>query len=91
MKKLQEVSLRLLSPFKRKRPAHQEYTLLQGQVQRDSSLDTVKGSFEDKEKIQRFPDEIDQSYLRYIRDQLQTLQKAIKNFQPVIQSALDVV
>lgn len=53
-------------------------------------MDTAKGSFEDQEKIQRFLDEIYQRYPRYIRDQLQILQRAVKAFQPFIQSALDV-
>lgn len=56
----------------------------------EAYMNTVKGSFEDQEKIQRFLDEISQRYPRYIRDQLQILQKTIKDFQPFIQSALDV-
>ncbi|MFD1708558.1 hypothetical protein ACFSCZ_17945 [Siminovitchia sediminis] len=53
-------------------------------------MDTVKASFEDKENIQQFLDEIHQRYPRYIRDQLQILQRTVKNFRPFIQPALHV-
>src|SRR5690606_4777710 len=53
-------------------------------------MKTVKESFEDGEKIQLFLLEIHQRYPRYMRDQLQIMQKAIKEFGPYIQSALDI-
>lgn len=53
-------------------------------------METVKESFEDGEKVQLFLDEIHHRYPRYIRDQLQILQKAVMEFRPYIQSALDI-
>ncbi|MGN7479864.1 IS21 family transposase [Solibacillus silvestris] len=53
-------------------------------------METVRESFEDGAKVQRFLDEIHHRYPRYIRDQLQILQKTIKGFSPYIQQALDV-
>ncbi|WP_228409560.1 hypothetical protein [Radiobacillus deserti] len=53
-------------------------------------MDTVKGSFNDPEKIQLFLEEIYKRYPRYIRDQLQIIQRAVKKYQPFIHSALDV-
>ncbi|PIC62569.1 IS21 family transposase [Sporosarcina sp. P13] len=53
-------------------------------------MDTVKDSFESQEKIQLFLEELYKRYPRYMRDQLQILQKAVKDFQPFIQSALDL-
>ncbi|MGJ9459575.1 IS21 family transposase [Oceanobacillus sp. CF4.6] len=52
-------------------------------------MDTVKGSFDNKEKIEVFLEEINKRYPRYIRDQLQILQRTVKEFQPFIQQALD--
>ena len=56
----------------------------------DAYIETVKESFEDGQKIQVFLDEIHHRYPRYMRDQLQILQKAVKEFKPYIQPALDI-
>ena len=53
-------------------------------------MDTIKSAFDDQEKIQLFLEEIYKRYPRYIRDQLQVVQRAIKSFEPYLQSALDV-
>ncbi|WP_163527242.1 IS21 family transposase [Halobacillus ihumii] len=52
-------------------------------------MDTIRTSFHEEEKIQVFLDELHQRYPRYIRDQLQILQKAVKHYKPFIQEALD--
>ncbi|SFB20002.1 hypothetical protein SAMN04488072_109133 [Lentibacillus halodurans] len=52
-------------------------------------MDTIKKSFQDEGNIQVFLDELYQRYPRYIRDQLQILQKAVKDYEPFIQQALD--
>lgn len=52
-------------------------------------IETVHALFEDKEKSQQFLDEIQRRYPRYIRDQLQIIQKTVKQFQPYIGQALD--
>ncbi|MFS0577534.1 IS21 family transposase [Sporosarcina sp. 179-K 3D1 HS] len=52
-------------------------------------IETVKKSFEDREKIQLFLNEMHRRYPRYMRDQLQILQKAVKEFEPFIQPTLD--
>lgn len=53
-------------------------------------METIKSPFGNQEKIQQLLDEIYQRYPRYIRDQLQILQRAIKDFEPFIQRALDI-
>ncbi|MGJ9386195.1 IS21 family transposase [Salipaludibacillus sp. CF4.18] len=53
-------------------------------------MNTIKSAFTDQEKIQLFLEEINKRYPRYIRDQLQVVQKAVKSFEPHVQSALDV-
>lgn len=53
-------------------------------------MDTVKASFNDQEKVQTFLDEIYKRYPRYIRDQLQIIQRAVKDFGPFIQPAMDI-
>ena len=52
-------------------------------------VETVHALFEDKEKSQQFLDEIQRRYPRYIRDQLQIIQKTVKQFEPYIGQALD--
>lgn len=52
-------------------------------------METIKGCFEDQEKIQIFLDKILERYPRYIRDQLQTLHRVVKNYAPYIHDALD--
>ncbi|ALX47624.1 IS21 family transposase [Lentibacillus amyloliquefaciens] len=53
-------------------------------------MDTVKASFDDQDKIQLFLEAIYERYPRYIRDQLQIVQRAAKDFQPFIQPALNI-
>jgi transposase len=53
-------------------------------------METLKSSFDDQEKIQLFLEEVYERYPRYIRDQLQILQRAVKDFHPFIQTALDI-
>ncbi|MGM8365897.1 IS21 family transposase [Virgibacillus sp. W0181] len=53
-------------------------------------MNTVKSSFEDQHKIQLFLEEVYNRYPRYIRDQLQIVQRAVKDFSPFIQPALDI-
>src|SRR5699024_11408613 len=52
-------------------------------------VETAHALFEDKEKSQQFLDEIPRRYPRYIRDQLQIIQKTVKQFEPYIGQALD--
>lgn len=56
----------------------------------EAYMNTVMLSFEDQEKIQQFIDEIAKRYPRYVRDQLQILQRTARDYNPFIQSALDV-
>lgn len=51
-------------------------------------IETVKESFEDQEEIQLLLDQIKKRYPRYMRDQLQILQKTVKEYGPFIQLAL---
>ncbi|QHE52817.1 hypothetical protein [Pontibacillus sp. HMF3514] len=53
-------------------------------------MDTVKKSFKDENAIHLFLEELYQRYPRYIRDQLQILQRATKDYEPFIQQALDI-
>ncbi|WP_058951190.1 IS21 family transposase [Oceanobacillus picturae] len=53
-------------------------------------METIKKSFKDQEKAQLFLKEIHKRYPRYIRDQLQIVQKAVNDYQGDIQSALDI-
>lgn len=50
-------------------------------------MDTIKSSFDDQEKIQLFLEEIHTRYPRYIRDQLQIIQRAIKDLPAFYQAA----
>ena len=52
-------------------------------------MDTVKGFFENKEKIEVFLKEIHKRYPRYIRDQLQIVQRTVRDYEPFVQQALD--
>ena len=51
--------------------------------------DTVIETFEDSEKISVFLEQIQLLYPRYIRDQLQLIQKAAKEYKPFIEQALN--
>lgn len=53
-------------------------------------LATVKEPFEDQEKIRVFLEKIQARYPRYIRDQCQILQRAMKTNEPWVQQALDI-
>ncbi len=53
-------------------------------------METVKGSFDQKEDIQRFLEEIHQRYPRYIRDQLKILQRAVKQYPSFAQQAIEI-
>ncbi len=53
-------------------------------------METIAIAFNDQEKIQLFLGEIYNRYPRYIRDQLQVVQRTVKSFEPYIQSALDI-
>lgn len=53
-------------------------------------METVKESFDNKEKIHLFLEKIQERYPRYMRDQLQMIQKAVKNYIPFIPQALDI-
>lgn len=53
-------------------------------------METVKKAFQDTENIQLFLEEIHQRYPRYVRDQLQILQRTLKNHEPVIHEALSI-
>ncbi|MFC2947672.1 IS21 family transposase [Virgibacillus sediminis] len=53
-------------------------------------MDTIRKSFQDEKKIQAFLDELYERYPRYIRDQLQVLQKAITQYETFTQQALDI-
>lgn len=52
-------------------------------------METVKGDFDNKEQMEVFLQEINKRYPRYIRDQLQILQKAVKEHHKFIQQALE--
>lgn len=51
--------------------------------------DTVKESFQEESKINLFLEEISKRYPRYVRDQLQIIQKTIKCFPAFIHPALE--
>ncbi|MCK0473918.1 IS21 family transposase [Halalkalibacter sp. APA_J-10(15)] len=53
-------------------------------------METIKTSFDEQDKIQRFLEEVEKRYPRYMRDQLQILSRAVKNFEPFIESALEI-
>lgn len=53
-------------------------------------METVKEPFESSEQIQLFLEEIHERYPRYIRDQLQIFQRAVRSYPLFIQQALDV-
>lgn len=51
-------------------------------------MGTVKGSFDYSEKIDLFLQEIHKRYPRYIRDQLQIIQRAQRDYEPFVEDAL---
>ncbi|TWI56107.1 transposase [Halalkalibacter nanhaiisediminis] len=53
-------------------------------------METIKASFDDQKKIQIFLEEVEKRYPRYMRDQLQILSRAVKNFEPFTESALEI-
>lgn len=53
-------------------------------------METVKKSFENEDKIETFLSEIHQRYPRYIRDQLQILQRAVRSYEPFINQAINI-
>ncbi|GAA0305678.1 transposase [Gracilibacillus halotolerans] len=52
-------------------------------------MNIVKGSFDNEEKIEVFLKEIHKRYPRYIRDQLQIVQRTVRDYAPFVQQALD--
>ena len=56
----------------------------------EAYMDTVKVNFDDQEKIALFLENIYAKYPRYIRDQLQIVQRAVKDFPAYIESALEI-
>lgn len=52
-------------------------------------MDTIKGSFDGEEKIDVLLKEIHKRYPRYIRDQLQIIQRTLRDYEPFVQQALD--
>lgn len=52
-------------------------------------MDTVKHSFDDSEKIGLFLQEIHKRYPRYIRDQLQIIQRTQRDYAPFVEEALN--
>ncbi|WP_144451474.1 hypothetical protein [Halalkalibacter nanhaiisediminis] len=53
-------------------------------------METIKASFDDQKKIQLFLEEVEKRYPRYMRDQLQILSRAVKNFEPFTEFALEI-
>src|SRR5690625_7700267 len=53
-------------------------------------METVKVLFEHPERIQLFLDEIQKHYPRYMRDQLQIIQRAAKLYSTVIDQAVEI-
>lgn len=51
-------------------------------------MDTVRESFENKEQADVFLQEIYNRYPRYIRDQLQIIQRTLRDYEPFVQEAL---
>ncbi|MFD1608819.1 IS21 family transposase [Oceanobacillus luteolus] len=52
-------------------------------------MDTVKESFDNSEEIELFLQEIHKRYPRYIRDQLQIIQRSLRDYGPFVEQALD--
>ena len=53
-------------------------------------METLKKPFENEDKIEVFLKEIHQRYPRYIRDQLQILQGAVRSYEPFINQAITI-
>ncbi len=53
-------------------------------------METVKKSFNNTDKIQMFLEEVQKRYPRYIRDQLQIIQRVVKNYSSISEKALEI-
>lgn len=52
-------------------------------------METIKVSFDSEEKIDIFLKEIHKRYPRYIRDQLQIIQRTLRDYEPYVYQALE--